>query len=332
VYICEDCYFHSDYTDYDYWEDGSGNYEFPLDTLTYNWSATGGTWVEGANTQQDFEWTAPPITDFYFVSLTVDDLPDEMDNPCAGSNRDDEEDMYGKWVHTMLPGGCEVASVHDSSIHWLYPDDDYQADLTGSGCWGYYGFAAGQLEYDVDLKYNNGFWVCEISNVKPYSVIKVWASNRPGYANVETASDVPCEPSSEPEQAIYDLLDISTSDDIGPPFSYYWCHSAVVVHEEKHRSDWETFYTPELAAAIAKWDGFHVEIDCDEINTIHCLAARDQIIYDIEYDFYIAYDLAYLQFDNPNTPIDESEQRAYNASALITDEIVLELLLGGCGE
>ena len=107
-------------------------------------------------------------------------------------------------------------------------------------------------------------------------------------------------------------------------------HSAVVAHEYKHKDDWVGMYQPELQGAIAFAESISVVIDCDCWWTIHC----SSVLLDWEADIWIAFQEAYIsaceQFDNPSTPLDESEQRAYLVSSGINHP-VSNALPGGCG-
>jgi hypothetical protein len=229
-----------------------------------------------------------------------------------------------------LPGGCEYAGAHDSSIHWTNPDDDYNAYPLGD--WGYFDWW--RATYEVDFKYEDCSWVCEINDVEAETRIKVSASNYPGFISITQASDVPCGPNNiEALLAKYDLNDSDLTDDEGAPLTKYWIYSAIVAHEEKHRTDWQNYYGASLSAAILTADGITEEIDCDIPYTWYCESVKDYWMTGeagIHVLFDWAWDSAREEFDNPDTPlVDESDVRAYLVENAI-EQPVSDALPSGC--
>lgn len=303
--LCEQVTHTSSISDTDHWALGcpitsEGN---PSDSLTYSWTASDGT--PATSTTANFTWTAPPCTGPVTISLTANDEPDSMDNPCPGSTRDDDPNNFNDVSTVSLPDGCSNAGPHDSSVHWTKPNDDYWSTT----CTIFGDFYRPYASYDVDLKYDNCSWVCEISNLEAETRIRVRSYHSiPGKVSVIDPWDVPCD---DAMLAKGDLHDTNLNDDVGAPRTKYWMYSATCQHEQKHRSDWKSFYGTELADAVSYAESQNVSIDCADSSTTTCQAARSSKIADINARFNQAYQDAYEQYDLPGTPLKEHEQRAY---------------------
>jgi hypothetical protein len=222
----------------------------------------------------------------------------------------------------VLPAGCSVAGPHDSSVHWDDDEDDWNA--TDLEDWGT--FSKESATYDVDFRYSDDTWVCEISNVRALTICKVLASNYPGCVSVSAASDVPCD---DVYDAMYELTDPVPDDDQGAPYDYYWCYQGVVHHEVQHRSDWIYFYGDELAGAIAQAEAISVPIS----EALTCQDAETMASQSINGYFMMAKARAFNRFNSVLTPqIDESEVRAYQAENLVLQAILADLPAGCTGE
>jgi hypothetical protein len=229
---------------------------------------------------------------------------------CGTSNRSKE-------VTVTLPNGCDYAGPHDSSVSWINPGDDY-----ASWTCGVFGeFMRYMATYDVDFKYENCVWLCEISNVEAETRISVRdpASLLPDQVSVEEASDVPCV---DANCAKVDLDDTDLDDDEGAPRCKYWCYSASIGHEEQHRADWQEFYGDALDDAIEYLENTcQSDIDCGDPNTISCHAAQNFWEITIVQWFLLAWNQARDKFDDPDTPLNEADQRAYEVNYLLEHPI-----------
>ncbi|MBA7537747.1 hypothetical protein ES705_30016 [subsurface metagenome] len=241
--------------------------------------------------------------------------------------KDDDGDWSGWdscYVHVSLPSGCSYAGRHDSSIHW---NDSQNYNSPGSP-FGY--FTEKKATCNVDFKYSSGKWVCQISNVKAKTACYVISPDTPGLVCIDKASDVPCEPPTEPIQAKIDLTDTNLDDDKGPPYKKYWVHRAVVAHEECHRSEWKGFYKARLDAAIHWCELLRRDIDCSDPLTHTCEGAKSFWIASIDKALYDAHKYAKNDMDPPGTPLKEDEQRAYYLESFINHAIA-NALPEGCG-
>ncbi|MBA7526311.1 hypothetical protein ES705_18472 [subsurface metagenome] len=229
-------------------------------------------------------------------------------------------------ITAFLPSGCYIAGQHDSSVHWINPNDDYRSETIPT--FGSYNknYAT---QYDDDFKYSSGKWKCQISNVVAQDriLVRYPFSLLPDNVSVESAADVPCD---EAEFAKYDLDDTNLADDVGPPYCKYWCYTAVIAHEECHREDWRGFYEQTLSEAITtlERDCFSY-IDCGDPDTVTCQAAKTYWQLRIRQFFSLAFIQAATLFNNPDTTLDEAEQRAYNAQ-YIFDHPISAALPEGC--
>jgi hypothetical protein len=253
-----------------------------------------------------------------------------MDDPCPGSTRNDAPKDFQGTSAVSLPAGCSNAGPHDSSVHWINPDDDYSSSTAPSlPRVGLFNNIYATTK-DVDFKYQNCTWVCEISNViaKDRILVRSPFSLLPDHVSVESASDVPCD---EAEFAKFDLDDTDLTDDEGPPYCKYWCYTAAVVHEEKHRFDWRLFYEQKLTSAIAYLESScQSSIDCGNPDTITCQAAESYWQLTIQQWFALAFTEAQGLMDNPDTTeLNEAEQRAYEVQYEI-DHPISAALPEGC--
>lgn len=327
--LCEVVIHTSSISDTDHWSEGGNGEGNPTDTISsYAWDQAADTNPQtgtftGATDEDTVEWQAPPCTGTVIIKLDADDEPDSMDNPCPDSDRDDSNNVFEGTSTVSLPSGCSNAGPHDSSVHW---DDgqDYNTTIWWGQCLNF------KASYDVDFKYGSCDWVCEISNVKASTLVLVGNPSRPGYVSITQASDVPCEPSSEPLLAKSDLYDTDLDDDEGPPLTKYWIHSAIVAHEEYHRTDWKGFYKPRLEDATSYCESLNTVIVCETAYTRTCQGALDYWDGIIEDTFDLAYDYALADYDNPATELKECEQRAYMIDSYINHP-VSDALPEGCG-
>jgi len=268
--------------------------------LTYSWS---GGEDPKSGTSSDFttKWACKGDET---VSLTV---TDDDNTGCCGSKEccEDKTDSDSVDIEVILPTGCELAGTHDSSLQWINPDDDYHSFT----CAPFGKYNVWVATYDVDFKYDDCGWVCEISNVEAKTQVLVRDPlSLPDKVSVESASDVPCD---EAEFAKCDLDDTDLTDDEGAPRDTYWCYTATVAHEEKHIADWKTFYEGELAISIACSELCDSDIDCGDPDTITCQAAENHWSAWITTYFALAALEAWQAYDDPATELLESEQRAY---------------------
>jgi hypothetical protein len=78
-----------------------------------------------------------------------------------------------------------------------------------------------------------------------------------------------------------------------------------------HRADWRDFYGQQLSGFIASCESFQSNKDCGNPDTITCQAAKNYWLSQIQSLFALAVFRAQEQFNDPDTELDESEQRAY---------------------
>lgn len=306
----------STFTDSDYWEDASG-YERPDDAIEYSWNATGGTW--DVDDESTFEWTAPATPGQQFtITVTVDDVPNEMTDACPGSTRDDNPVSISDTLTVNLPAGCMTTTIGPpENVRWIKPPDENYEDTEceNFGSFKYYPFVP-----DIEFRYSNGTWVCEIHNVEVKTRILVRAADSyPNKIAITSEDDVSC--GTDADTAIYDLTDNDLDDDEGAPLLMYWVYSAIVDHEEKHRSDWQGVYGPLLEAALASARAETVTIDCSDPTTHTCNTAKTLKQATISTYFSDAYENAQDLFDDPDTELEEHEQRAYEVENAIEQPI-----------
>jgi hypothetical protein len=320
--------------DYDYWYSyyPSFYYGYQSDSLTYEWTKTAGTnpqtgeWTTGTKMSY-VGWQAPPCAGTVNIKVTINDKPDPLPNCDRGSRNDLSRD-FEDTADVYLPTGCEYAGSHDSSVHWTH-NYDFYATCDG---WGH--FYSHRATYDLDFKYSNCKWVCEISNVQAKTEVEVWHPNRPGYVCITEASDVPCGPNDqEALLAKSDLNDPDLTDDIGAPLTKYWIHQAICVHELQHESDWKAYYGAALAEAITFAEANAIQtIYCDPPEygwTKTCQHTCDHWRSAIEALFQGAWDEAHDDMDEPTTPVREDEVRALQAENVI-EQPVSDALPGDC--
>jgi len=332
--LCEEVTHTSSISDTDHWFKGGNGGEgcegSPSDTIdSYSWSKIAGDNPEtgtfiGATDEATVTWRAPQCTGTVTIKLNADDKPNPMDNPCPDSDRDDPNKVFEGTSTVSLPSGCEYAGEHDSNVHWINPNDDFNSTT----CTVFGDFYRPDATYNVNFKYEGCQWACEVNDVEAETRIRVRDPNSllPGKVSISQASDVPC---ADANLAKSDLNDPNLNDDVGADLSKYWIYSAIVAHEQKHRTDWQTFYGDELANAVSYAESQSVSIDCDDPNTITCGSAKSSKIADINDRFNKAYQDAYKQYDLPGTSLKEHEQRAYLVENAI-EQPVSDALPGGC--
>lgn len=227
------------------------------------------------------------------------------------------------YVDIVLPSGCSEAGSHDSSTHWDHTTD---TDVSSLGSWGL--FTPSHATYDFEFKYESCTWVCEISNLHAETEIQVLKYNYPGYVSVLFASDVPCV---DANLALSDLYDPNIYDDQGAPYSKYWSHTAVVAHEMTHRSDWVNYYGAEVTNAVSYCESVAVvTVNCSYPETTTCQSVKNGTAGQlVPLRFQFAWLQAWAQMNDPNTALNEAEQRAYLAEEAILSPIV-GALPGGC--
>jgi hypothetical protein len=327
--LCEQKTHTSSILDKDHWKDCPCLEETPPDSLTYSWSKTVGSNPEsgvfiGNTNQPSVLWQAPPCVGTVVIKLTANDVPDSMDEPCSGSTRNDPPKNFEDTSSVSLPEGCEFAGAHDSSVHWTDLTDYFSLTVTPYGQFGYW-----PATYEVDFKYNDCSWVCEISdvNAKTEILVRSPSSLLPDAVSVVMASQVPC---IDANLAKWDLNDPNLTDDVGAPRSKYWCHIATSFHERRHRTDWKEFYGNKLAIAIANCESFQSVIDCGDPNTTTCQAAENYWKYPILAKFILARIEARDLYNDPSTTVDEAEVRAF-AESYYWEHPISAALPEGCG-
>ena len=280
-------------------------YAIPADLPKY-------LYVEGVETSSSVGWQAPPCVGTVIITLGVNDKPDEMYDTCPGSSStrdDDPQTFLGIFSTVSLPTGCKYAGAHGSSVHWTDLADYYSLTVPPFGTFEWW---PATYEFDFKYKDNDGIWVCEISNVnaKTEILVRSPSSLLPGQVSVAMASQVPC---IDAYLAKWDLYDPNLTDDEGAPCSKYWCHIAVMFHEQKHRTDWKEFYGGKLAIAIANSESLQSVIDCGDPDTTTCQAAENYWKYSILAQFIAAEYYALRSYNDPSTPVNEADVRAYAA-------------------
>ncbi len=287
----------------------------------YNWPDGEPTWyVYDQPSGADADITVDPS---YDDEVDITNLALTGDYTIEAECGDSTSDIT---INVSLPPGCGFAGSHDSSIYWISPNDNYASETCT--IFGSYNKVYA-THYDVDFKYDSGKWVCEISNVVAQDRILVRYPFYllPDHISVESAADVPC---SYADFAKCDLDDTDLNDDEGPPYEVFWCYTAVIAHEEKHRCDWRYFYEDTLSEAIKTCErDCHSYIDCGDPDTVTCQAAKSSMLPTIQWFFSQALFETQDLFNNPNTALDDSEQRAYNAQ-YIYDHPISAALPEGC--
>jgi len=87
-------------TDDDKFTDDNGNVTYSQDTISYSWTANGGTPTAG--TGQIFTWTAPTTTGTDIITLTVDDANDTNKGNCPNGTRNDPPKIF-TWALYVCP-------------------------------------------------------------------------------------------------------------------------------------------------------------------------------------------------------------------------------------
>jgi hypothetical protein len=340
VPLCYNTGFSSLVWDEDHWlRDCPDHFDgYVLDTLTYWWDQTpGSSPAPGrytSNQEQSYvSWQAPPCIGTVEIVLHTNDIPDPrlyLCPTCDGTRDDDPRDFYAT-VNVVLPEGCREAGGHDSSVQWVNFNDNYSSTTLepyADDARGVCNLISVTSDVEVEFTYQDCQWMCEISNITAKTQILVLCPTCiSGNWSVSSASEVPCY---DANLAKCDLDDTDLSDDIGAPKTVYWCYNATCAHEETHRSDWQPIYEEELNYVISEYDGMAVTINPDEWYTVDCDYLYDWMIVEILQRFIDAYNIALVRFDNPLTPIKESEVRAYLISWAI-EHPISAALPGGCG-
>lgn len=259
-------------------------------------------------------------TDTFVHSFTIPGTYTISVQACDGDNGGD----HG--IKVILPDGCSEAGPHDSSIHWIY-DDNYED----------YGLSSNQLgthlpypaHKDINFRYNDGSWVCEISDVNAKDVIRVKAhlSGYPNQVSVESASQVPC---IDANCAKIDLFDDNLEDDKGAPCITYWSYNGAYSHEMTHRAMWEEEFGNRLTAAIANCEkNCFVPINPKFPETYTCQSAQNIWKDYINSIFNPLWQDATNALDNPNTPnFHENEVFPYYVQSTFTNPIANALPQG----
>jgi len=256
------------------------------------------------------------------LRVRVDDKAELYGPPCVGSNRDDPYIVKEFLVNVVLPEGCNVGGSHDNSVHWIQPNDN----IMSATCPLFGQLIMYEATYDVNFVYQDCSWRCQITNVKAETKMEVRCPKCiPGKISVSSPADVRCY---DANLAKTDLHDADLTDDTGAPRTKYWCYPATLAHEGQHRQDWQRFYAEELTSTIRECENISVQIECGKADTLTCqnvLAAQRPRIIEL---FEQAWRNAEVKYDDPNTPLDEAEQRAYKVSALIEGPISAALPAG----
>ncbi|NIP28294.1 MAG: hypothetical protein GWN94_08320, partial [Phycisphaerae bacterium] len=109
--LCKEVTHTSSISDTDHWALGGNGEGNPTDTITYWWDQVAGTNPQtgtftGPRNEASVNWKAPPCIGTVIIALGTDDVPNSMDNPCPGSERDDPNEDFEGTSTVSLPDGC----------------------------------------------------------------------------------------------------------------------------------------------------------------------------------------------------------------------------------
>lgn len=290
AFICDCCPQISVFYDDDSWVDASGS-DTPSDTIVYSWSASGGTWE--VNNESTFQWTAPPTLGDIVITVTVNDLPASMTDPCPGSTRDDS--APGEITDTatvILPPGCSTGtqSVTLSSSK-VAPTECGTID----GC-GVTSSPTYNPQISVDALYNQGNWVFSV-------VAQVGIPSGPcpsNYINIVDGGETAITEDN------YCTIVNSFKNSGGCPrigenrFSNTAC---VTQHEDSHYTQFQEQLAIEATALMAKDSVSNMAIVCSDPATKTCQAAKTARESAIRNDVQIAYQNAINNADDEEPAI-----------------------------
>ena len=299
--------------DYDrYWYPwGSSWYEASAgDTLTYCWSKTGGTWDSVTNSNSVY-WIAPPCIGTVGISVTVDDVPNEAFNGCAGSNRDDDSRVFSGTVAVTLPAGCTTGTkqaylsatkVGSTGLSCSNPN------ACGSTMIGW-----GTVVPAMIAVYNDCSWVFQ----------------------VVADLDVPCGPCPSHYTEVSWPINtsvVTASNYCGIVNSYwnengcgtgYSTSTCVQIHEDNHYSRFYSYLTNDAKQWLLNKPSMTMAIDCSQSYTHTCDSARAARQGTITSDVQMAYWLAWYSSSDEGPAIaaarscfrEYAEQICHEASA-----------------
>jgi len=255
--LCEEKTHTSSISDTDHWHLGGDGDGYPSDSITYSWSASDGTW--DVSNQANFTWTAPACTGPVTITLTADDVPDSMDNPCPGSTRNDSAINKSGTSTVSLPTGCSTGTKSAS----------LQSQIVGkpncpSGTCGATEFTGASAT--IEAKYNDCKWVFQVA-----ALADVLSGDCPSnYCNIETGQEayinehIYCG-------IVYRFINTDGCVMLGDfiPSST----PCVEIHEAKHYEVFETTFSNKESWLMNQASMSDMVIDCADLSTTTCQAA-----------------------------------------------------------
>jgi len=285
--LCEEKTHTSSISDPDHWFLGGDGHGYPSDSITYSWTASDGTPV--TSTTANFTWTAPPCTGPVTISLTANDVPDAMDNPCPGSTRDDSAINRSGTSTVSLPTDCVTGTKSVS----LNSHDEGAPSCPSSKCgntqFNYpWGISSPHGSVRVTAKYNECKWAFQVTadgrtdtSACPSNYINVVQGSESGITETNYCSIVNNFKNGD------GCVQIGTG---GPRFSNTLC---VEIHEAKHLE----YFNDELDPNQVNWllvqsSMDDMTIDCGNSDTTTCGAAALARVPSIGADVLMAYNNA----------------------------------------
>jgi len=279
--LCEQVTHTSSISDSDHWLLGADSHGYPSDTVTYSWSASDGT--PATSNSANFTWTAPNCTGQVNITLTADDVPDSMDNPCPDSTRDDPNTNRSGTSTVSLPSGCFTGTGGaDLSV--------YETDLVPENCFGpkcgftTYGVAGDTL---IIAEYDSCNWVFLVGSEQE---VRVGPCTN-NFFQIDDGDD-----SDLNEDNFCDIVDEFVNDNGcgGHPVIWYSNAGCIEIHEDKHFEILEFYLALESSELLNKPSMSDMAIDCDDPFTHHCDLAVQCRQEDIENDVADAYYNAFV--------------------------------------
>jgi len=276
--LCEQVTHTSSISDTDHWLLGADSHGYPSDTVTYSWSASDGT--PATSTTANFTWTAPTCTGPVTITLTADDVPDSMDNPCPDSTRDDDPNNFNDVSTVSLPSGCSNCSgtpLISLDANVTQDTDKDECDFTCI-C----GAAGPPENIIVNVAtpcYDNCSWKFGVAATADYSFGPCTDNERyDNYFNISSVDDPLLT-----EDNYCDIVDgfdydpaIEGTGEGCPESGDFWYSNTecLWLHEAQHARDFLDNLEDEETALATDPALSDMAIDCTDSGTITCQAAK----------------------------------------------------------
>jgi hypothetical protein len=213
------------------------NVAYYLDGLKYQWSTDPdtGTWDPNRDAESASpNWQAPPCIGTVNVRLDVNDIPNDVIDPCPGNTNENRDDAapgpFTDSVQVVLPTGC---SQGVGSVEWTLNETTF----SGSGCSGLCGyFHTEQPTGGTHAVYNNCNWECVIAFEQDYE----WGVCDSSFTEISDGNDS--------DVTMFNFCALVANFKYDPNvagggcFSFggtaYSNHACGLQHEQKHRDDY----------------------------------------------------------------------------------------------